>query len=56
MEWNMTVESEVTKDLVVRAMYVGTRGVHLFARGNLNQPVPGPASGFAEAVSRFTEL
>jgi hypothetical protein len=44
MEWNFTAESEVKKDLLVRVMYVGTRAVHLFARGNLNQPVPGPTA------------
>jgi carboxypeptidase family protein len=41
MQWNFTVESEVARDLVVRSMYVASRGLHLFARGNRNQAVPG---------------
>jgi len=39
---NLTIETEIMKNLVVRNMYVANSGVHLFAAGGANQPRPGP--------------
>jgi hypothetical protein len=41
LQYNLSVETEVARNLVLRTMYVANRGVHLFATGNGNQPVPG---------------
>jgi hypothetical protein len=42
--WNLTVQRQLSRDLVVEAAYVGTKGTHLFGNNhvNLNQPDPGP--------------
>ena len=41
LQYNLTAETEIARNLVLRSMYVANRGVHLFATGNANQPVPG---------------
>lgn len=43
MQWNTAIEREVARDLVIRGMYVGSRSLHLFARGDANEAVPGAA-------------
>jgi len=44
LQYNFSIETEVARNLVVRTMYVGSRGVHLFATGDANQPTPGPGA------------
>ncbi|MGH9914819.1 MAG: hypothetical protein ACRD63_05965, partial [Pyrinomonadaceae bacterium] len=62
--WNLTIQRQVFKDMVLEAAYVGTKGTHLFGNMhiNLNQPDPGPgpldprrpfASSAPQAVNIF---
>ncbi|QNI38192.1 TonB-dependent receptor [Edaphobacter albus] len=39
--WNVGVQQKVTDSLAFSITYVGTRGVHLFRRYNINTPPPG---------------
>ena len=39
--WNVNVQRELTRDLVVSAGYFGSKGTHLIIRRNINQPVNG---------------
>ena len=40
MQWNLSLQREVTKDFSLTAAYVGSRGVHMAAQRNLNTRVP----------------
>jgi hypothetical protein len=40
MEYNVSVERELTRDLGVRLSYIGSRGVGLPYQRNVNQPLP----------------
>ena len=39
--WNLGVQQKLTNAMALSVTYVGTRGVHLFRRWNLNTPPPG---------------
>jgi hypothetical protein len=39
--WNLGVQQKFTNSMALSVTYVGTRGVHLFRRWNLNTPPPG---------------
>jgi hypothetical protein len=39
--WNFGVQQKLTNSMALSVTYVGTRGVHLFRRWNLNTPPPG---------------
>jgi len=39
--WNLGVQQKLTDSMVFSVTYVGTRGVHLFRRYNINTPPPG---------------
>jgi hypothetical protein len=40
MNWNFTVEHQLTNDLLVRAGYVGSKGTHLSYNTDVNAPLP----------------
>jgi len=42
--WNFGVQQKLTNSTALSVTYVGTRGVHLFRRWNLNTPPPGTTS------------
>jgi hypothetical protein len=39
--WNLNVQREFTRDLMVTAGYFGSKGTHLIIRRNINQPING---------------
>jgi hypothetical protein len=39
-KWSVSVQREVAPDTTVEVAYVGTKGTHLLAPVNLNQPIP----------------
>lgn len=39
--WNLNVQRQVSRNLVVMAGYIGSKGTHLIVRRNINQPVNG---------------
>ena len=39
--WNLNVQRELSRNLVVMAGYFGSKGTHLIIRRNLNQPIDG---------------
>lgn len=39
--WNVNVERELARELVVTAGYFGSKGTHLIIRRNINQPING---------------
>ncbi|MBI4910494.1 MAG: hypothetical protein HY820_43165, partial [Acidobacteria bacterium] len=41
MQYNLSIERELLRDLGVRISYIGSRGVKLPYQRNINQPVPG---------------
>lgn len=43
-QWNLTVEYQLSKSLVVSGAYVGHDATHLVAPTDFNQPLPGPAN------------
>ncbi len=44
--WNLSIQKQLTKEIVLDTAYVGTKGTHLFGNNhvNLNQPTPGPGA------------
>jgi hypothetical protein len=44
MNWNFTVEHQISKDMLVRAGYVGTKGTHLPYNIDVNAPLASPAA------------
>jgi hypothetical protein len=40
-QWNVTLQRQLPRDLSLTVAYVGTKGTHLQARPDINQPVPG---------------
>jgi len=40
-QWNATIQRQLAKSTILTVAYVGTKGTHLAAQQNLNQPVPG---------------
>ncbi len=44
--WNLDVQRELFPNLILDVAYAGTRGVHLLALRNINQPLPGPVLQF----------
>ncbi len=46
-EWNLNIERQLSKDMVLQVGYEGTRGVHLTYLRNLNQPMQPLDSNFA---------
>jgi hypothetical protein len=43
-QWNLNVEHELPRQVLLTAGYVGTSGKKLLLEPNLNQPLPGPGS------------
>ena len=43
-QWNLTLQKEVRKNLVLELGYVGNHGVKLYGAYEGNQPVPGPGA------------
>lgn len=41
-QWSLGIQREVTRDLVIEATYLGSKGTHLPMAFNINQPEPGP--------------
>jgi len=39
--WNLTVQREARRDLVLMGGYIGSKGSHLIVRRNINQPIDG---------------
>lgn len=44
LNWNFTVEQQVTKDLLARISYVGSKGTHLNYNTDINAPLPSPTA------------
>jgi hypothetical protein len=42
MNWNLTVERQLTKDILLKAGYVGSKGTHLAYNTDVNAPLPSP--------------
>ncbi len=42
MNWNLTVEHQITKDILLRAGYVASKGTHLAYNTDVNAPLPSP--------------
>jgi len=55
LEWNFTVQRELSPSLVLQTAYVGTRGVHLWNHEstNLNQPPQPLDSNFSDSTGNF---
>jgi hypothetical protein len=43
-QWNLSVQKQITKDLVWEVNYVGNHGVKLYGAYEGNQPLPGPGA------------
>jgi len=48
-EWNLNIERQLVKDMVLQIGYVGTRGVHLTYLRNLNQATQPLDSNFSDS-------
>lgn len=44
MNWNLTIEHQVAKDVVIRVGYVASKGTHLAYNTDVNAPLPSPAA------------
>ena len=44
MNWNLTVEHQIAKDVLVRAGYVASKGTHLSYNTDVNAPLPSPTA------------
>ena len=44
LNWNLTVERQVTADVLVRASYLGSKGTHLNYNNDINAPLPSPSA------------
>ena len=42
MNWNLTVEQQLSKDVLMRVGYVGSKGTHLAYNTDVNAPLPSP--------------
>ncbi len=51
-QWNLNVQQEVTKTLVVELGYQGSKGTHLPLMYNINQPLPGPGTVAQQQAKR----
>lgn len=54
--WNFTVEQEVTRELVLSAGYVGTRGVKLLGGRDVNQPQASPQQPNLRPLPTFADI
>lgn len=53
MNWNLTVEHQVAKDVLLRVGYVASKGTHLAYNTDVNAPLPSPdATGDNEDARR----
>jgi hypothetical protein len=52
MNWNLTVERQIARDMLIRAGYVGTKGTHLPYNTDLNAPLPSAAATAANEQAR----
>ena len=43
-QWNLSLQKQLTKDLVAEMNYVGNHGVKLYGAYEGNQPLPGPGA------------
>ena len=50
-EWNLNIERQLTKDMVLQVGYEGTRGVHLTYLRNLNQATQPLDSNFSDPLT-----
>jgi hypothetical protein len=44
MNWNLTLEQQVAKDVLLRVGYVASKGTHLSYNTDLNAPLPSPTA------------
>lgn len=44
MNWNLTVEHQLTKDILMRVGYVASKGTHLSYNTDVNAPLPSPTA------------
>jgi len=44
MQWNLTVEHQFARDILLRASYVGSKGTHLSYNTDVNAPLPSPTA------------
>jgi len=42
-QWNLTIEHQFTRQIVLDVAYVGTKGTHLLGEVDINEPYPGVA-------------
>jgi len=42
-QWNLTIEHQFAKQIIVDVAYVGTKGTHLLGEVDINEPYPGVA-------------
>ena len=52
MNWNMTVEHQLSKDYLVRVSYAGAKGTHLSYNIDVNAPLPSPTATAANEAAR----
>ena len=44
LQWSLTVQREILRDMTLETSYIGTRGINLLSKVNTNQPFPGPGA------------
>lgn len=44
MNWNLTIEHQLTKDILLRVGYVASKGTHLAYNTDVNAPLPSPTA------------
>ena len=52
MNWNFTVEQQLSKDYLVRVSYAGAKGTHLAYNLDVNAPLPSPTATAANETAR----
>ncbi len=52
MNWNLTLERQLTSDILVRAAYVGSTAAHLSYDSDPNAPLPSPTATHANEQAR----
>ncbi|HMF76167.1 MAG TPA: carboxypeptidase regulatory-like domain-containing protein [Bryobacteraceae bacterium] len=56
-QWNMNIQQELTRNLVLEVGYQGSAGTHLPLIYNINQPPPGPGSiGQKQALRPYPQF
>ena len=44
MNWNLTVEHQLSKDVLMKVGYVASKGTHLAYNTDVNAPLPSPTA------------